>query len=342
MNKISLTLITVIVGILLIFTFLQMERPAFEIENKFIVVPQNSIVADDMSNVINNIVEIASDQQNDELIENKRAIVEAERLNETSMFKINVFGQTEKDAKELSEAVIYNILKDVSKYYDVKTDINVELVKGDNVVQNDLNKVLPIIFWLLVGILISILIVMIVELVAPKKNSNKKVIDLRNVINNVDSNREVTSNNAKIQNVESTPVYNLQDSVNTNYEFNSFQNRELEEVNKVEDEKIEQEKNEEKKFVSEKRVVEVESKKDELIQSEKIVSQPIQMVKANSGVSRSGAPSNLPVVEFNAESGSDDEMINESPQSSNSENVSDEPTEEELKARLNKLLKGEM
>lgn len=354
MNKISLTLITIITGVLLVFTFLQMERPDFEMESEFIVIPQNSIVANDMNNIINNIVNIASDQQNNELIKEKRAMVEVKRLNETSMFQVNVLAQSEKEAKELNEQVAYNILKDVSEYYDVKAGINIKLVKDGVAEKNALNGVLPIIFWALVGVLISILVVMIVELVTPGKNDKEKVVDLRNVINNVELNQEVNFGSqsqvqTKIQEqkVESAPSYNLQDSVNTKYEFNSFQDRGLEEINNAEEQLDQIEKEEEtvanvEENTEDSNLTEIVEEKvvEKKVEEIKPVQKVVQQTQVNTGAGRSGAPSNLPVVEFNAESTSD-EVTNET-QVESSEGGSDEPTEEELKARLNKLLKGEM
>ncbi len=359
MNKISLTLITVIVGVSLVFTFLQMEKPAFGMENKFIVVPQNSIVANDMNNIINNIVNIASEQQNNELLQKNRAMVEIERLDETSMFQVTVLAQSEKDVKELSEQVTYNVLKDISKYYDVKTDVNINLVNDSEIKKNILNGILPIVFWALVGILVSILVVMIVELFTPKRRE-EKVVDLKNMINskiesnNVDS--VVISNNDKIENniKESAPVYNLQDSrdlnVNENYEFNSFQNinKKVSNVNENAEqlgevvtgssgESTEEEVNEE---TVEEIVKEVEAENDSGVEvsDEPIIEKKI-VTSSNSVASRSGAPSNLPVADFDFSNfASSEKAIPKEKDKAES----DEPTEEELKARLNKLLKGEM
>ncbi len=324
MNKISLTLITVIVGALLVFTFLQMEKPAFEIENKFIVVPQNSIVANDMNNIINNIVNIASEQQNSESVNNERAMVEVDRLNETSMFKITILAQSKKDAEELSEQVTYNFLKDVAEYYNVKTDINIDLVKGGEAEKNVLSGILPIVFWALVGILVSILIVMIVELFVPHKK-NERVVDLREVINNVDSERVSVVKNE--EQIESTPVYDLQESVNSKYEFNSFQDRakNISSVNDQSDQigasNVMTDKSE---SVDKNEIIIENIEKPKIEQKQEVV-----QASDSSAAVRSGAPNNLPVVEFNAESSSGDEVVNET-QSDVSKSGSDEPTEDSI------------
>ncbi|MCK4636097.1 MAG: hypothetical protein KAT32_04505 [Candidatus Moranbacteria bacterium] len=336
MNKISLTFVTIIVGVLLVMVFLQMEKPAFEIENQFIIVPQNSIAASDMDHIINNIVNIASEQQNSDIVQKKRAMVQVKQLDDASMFQIFVLAQSEKDVEELNEQVIYNVLKDVSKYYDTKTAINIKLIDSSKNDKNILNGILPIVFWALVGILVSILVVMIVEVVTPQ-NNRKVNADFKNTMN-VDPERVKNLVNEK----GTAPVYDLQSAVNSDYEFNSFQNEKTEDVPDVKQQLNQEGEVNVTADADENLPVEEiaeENEKNIIKEIEKPVVEQIQSNSNNISTSRSGAPSNLPVAEFNAENNSPD-SVNVPTTENNLENG--EPTEDELKARLNKLLKGEM
>lgn len=344
MNKISLTFFTIVVGVLLVGVFLQMEKPSFKIENKFIVVSQNSAMASDMNHIINNIVNIANEQQESDLVKNFRARVKVERLAETSMFKISVLAQNEKEVKELNDRVIYRVYEDISKYYQVSSDVKIDSLKKSEVIKDEFSGILPIIFWILVGILISILVVMVVEIIIPKEKSERKiVIDFGNK-NGTEKNVDLKNTKNDFSKIkQEVPVYDLKSSlekkeVNLKYEFfNSFQRKNNLTTNDLVNSSfkggvlpINSQKElmigfSDFKNFEEKRPSFVDRSSNNLVED-----------NLNNSSVQAKAPINLPITSSFKENSNLQEL-----EKNNSQTTKlDEPTEEELKERLNKLLSG--
>lgn len=322
MNKISLTFFTVIIGVLLAVVFFQMEKPKFEIENKFIVVPQTSIISNDMNNVMNNIVSLISEQEKNNLIDSTQ--VKVERINNSSMFKITVLAKNEEKVKELNDKINYKMLDEVTQYYKLNSDLKINLIKKSEVTENSLNKILPIFFWILIGILVSILIIMFVEIITPKNKKNKKVVidfsqsknikDKENYSRNIDSENEVYDLKTSLS--QRKPSDNNRE-INKNYEFLSSSQKNSKNTNYKES------------------LAEIVSNSNEDTTIEKnqvnFVDRSVNLENTENNYQNNDSfvPNNLPIV-------------SEEIENTNIPENSDEPTDEELKARLNALLSGKL
>jgi hypothetical protein len=371
MNKLGLTIITIIVGILLVVVFWQMEKPAVEMQTELLIVPKNNIIANDMNHIVKNIEQIASEQENFEDLIDKRAEATVDLLDSGSIIRITVLAQSSSDAKTLSEQIVFNLLKNISTHYNTKTDINLNLVRQVEGKSNQWSDKLPVIFWGLIGVLLSILIVMIVELFTHKNtHSLKKQQSFSQNMNN----EQVRS---LIKKQGSAPVYDLQNSIDTSVQSTLFQKRVATEIPTTQNDGVENLSVDKASVTSssEKEIKipenvsdnkrEIRKSKAENLIKEELQNDKQNKAELNSAIIDDLEIDNLPISDSNLENNStignlqtaqapvnlpivDENDSQDSDKNNSSENedekikIDDEPTEEELKERLNKLLQGDL
>jgi hypothetical protein len=130
-----------------IFLFLLGNRRVYETETQILILPQNIILASNQKAVIENFENILESLSfydslskkigNDEMqfISNEKrkefwnSQITSEQIGESGILKITTFGQTKADSIDLNQETIKHLVLTIGQYYDIKKDLELRIVE---------------------------------------------------------------------------------------------------------------------------------------------------------------------------------------------------------------------
>ena len=281
------------------------------------------------------------------------SMIETERIGKSGIVEIQNFARDQKEAEILNQQVVRKVLNDLSGYYNSKTDLDVRIVDGSVVYQTvKIDEwrwiLLSLIFGFLMGFLLILFFMLLNRKEEEKEKMEKKIVfpiqaKAEEKMPKVELEKNSTETQFPLQKteVEKTEVVKSFGETEKRWTWkdfaekdNSSDKEEREEVKDIFD------------FRAEKEAAMLQSAKEVLPKNPNIVLEK-----------KAVAPNNLPiadeefafkfVVEDNKKQESivdEQKAVEEIPENKNEAVVDTkrEATQEEVKERLNKLLRGEM
>ena len=292
-----------------------LPRHDYVFQTRFLIIPENIVTASYVDNAINDISLIAQDAADgDKNVISHNAQVNVVRIEGYDIITISIFLHSNDNPAELQKSILKNILQEIDKYYSLSEDIRIETMSQDNVLQKT-----TVVKWasyiLMVAIVLGVVsgALAIAYLVGRMREDqgHDDVIDGKKIFekyNDAQQKNEVHTMSGDIQ----EDYANVGDGV---YDIVQEEPANIEEfpVEEIVEESVNVEK------------VQDEKKENEKIEQKDVMPSGVPTI-----------PGNLPVVDI------DDFGINKQKNENNDIDNNKEPTEEELKARLNELLNGKL
>ncbi len=324
MSKIQLYTFLIFIAItaVVLYVFFIVPQPNYESKISLLLIPKAEFIASDMSSITNNVVFITQNILNDGNLINDTAKVKVVQLQGTSIIQFIIQADSINNVNKIENIAIKNSLIKISKYYNINSDLSIKIIKKEPVHKTAFSSFASyfVIFFAIVGLIAGLFALFYIIDLLQMKNRYDESIDGKKIFANYNSDHALYNDN----HIENENII-----IDDEYDSN-FKNKE----NIV---KVDNNTNNKVKIADE--IIDSESN---AINSDKSVVEksPVEMIsKVPEGLPTT--PNNLPVVDVSDFGlGGKDENINEI-NTKESEEIA-EPTEEELKARLNELLGGKL
>lgn len=302
-------LIFVAIAAVILYVFFVMPQPNYVSKTSLLIIPQTEIIASNTDNVIDNIVFIAQNALNDDgATKNDITKVNVVRLPDTSIIQFIIQTKSPVGIGTVKDTAIKKVLTEISKYYDLNIDFTIKVVKKEAVHKTTFST------FALYFVMVFVVIGLIAGVFALFY-----MIDLFQIKNEYDQNingKKIFANyhlDKKLKQESDNVIDKDEIIVNDNIEINEDKTNIAKDVN-----------------------VDLESEEKN---EEDIVEKPTLTTKSEMPEVLPTTPGNLPVVDvsdFGLDNTENSEEMN------TQEEELAEPTEEELKARLNELLGGKL
>lgn len=303
-------MIFVAIGVVLLYITCIMPQPAFVSETTLLVVPHNMVIASNADRTLNDIVLIA--QQS--IVHNTNIVaydanVKVTRVKDHNAIHIAVYGHTEKDVSHLEISALAGVRDSIARYYVFGDDLSIEIISKDMYAHKTTSAYFaPYVLMITIslGLIAGIFALFyMIDLVRDKKTYS--------------------------------------DSLNAKKIFRTYHtNHRSEEVRDASlDDPVEYVApigEREEKTVQEVDVTTPVAQKKEVVHDIKYDNAAVKQARVPDGLS--ATPSNLPIVDLDV-IGFTNEGNNVLATEDEVDSIT-EPTEEELKARLNELLNGKL
>jgi hypothetical protein len=373
-------LIFVAIFTAVLYAVFVMPRPEFVGNTSLLVTAENVVTATNLDYIINDIVYISQDAiEDDAEVQKNGAKVKIERVQEHNIIELSVLANSVEDVETVEYSAISEMTQNIKKQYSLDKDLTIKVLEKDTVTQTYISRVAPYVVMVIVAIGMIAGVLALFALLAQKREEEeyddnidgKKIFGQYNSQDlddkNVNDADEYETANISIEETEEEFVDDEDDNSDTKEEFYvetmmDEPNKELEtedEIVEIEDNQVDELKD------SEESVVEQDTSEEYIEDNEKIIEdeeylgktphiaggspqkevQEASQVDDTDTISGTPAglqttPGNLPVIDIN-EIGFEGCAENNEDTCSD-EDVNAEPTEEELKARLNELLNGKL
>lgn len=295
------------------YVFFVLPQPTYIFQTQFLVIPQNETVASHADLVVNDLVLISNNAiKNNKDLERFGAQSVMRRIKDHDVMEMSIFLRDQKNISLIERSLIKSAVSDIEKLYDIDSDFDLKVLVRD---QRPYKR--PFVLYAVYGVIFSITIGVVAGILA-----------LFYLLDHVRGEKEYK------QMINGKKIFEKYNAINQKVE----QKVKVENIN---------EKKKQNKILRSKDVEQVKiSQKEKPQRIEEKITNEFEVKKEEIGAMPSSiavTPGNLPVVDLNRigftqKTDAEDEKIHESVDS----NVDREPTEEELKARLNALLNGKL
>ena len=336
--KVNISFQAIVAGIILTVTFFLFfldAQKTYTSSVEILVIPKSPIVSNNEDEVLNNLQQLPKllsfyqaelknnpdiiDSTAGESMDQRKAqwdnMVDVERPNpNSSILQLSVTAKQQSDSEILVQKTTRTLLDTASQYYNVKTDVDFRIIDGPITKPNisGLWWILPL--SLLLGISIACLIEMVVVSMEKRFKQSRVLKDDRQI-----PEPEIKAQPAEEKNAEKSYLSELYKTEEYDVPFSFDQYKENEENDST---APAQELDEINKHL------------------QKSAYPNFPEMPASTNAPTASAPDNLPVADgFDFPNISTPEALQQKPQAKDPHS---EPSEEELKKRLNQLLKGEL
>ncbi len=333
-NTIFKRISAVVIFVLIVFFFLLNSRRTYVTETQILVLPKTQITAESYGKIVANLENILSsisfyDSVEKSLGENStedlsnyerkklwNSQIEIEQIGKSGAINIKTFSKGALDSYDLNQIATRQAILSIGQYYNIKTDLEIRIVEKQITRIATFRNISVIIGESIIfGIMAYIFIFLVFPwfLIRNKEISRKKEMKL-----------------FLRDDLRQSYAGKFPRTIFPEYQY-EFSNKKEEKKPEV---KIETEKKNEK-IISEKKE---EIRKEKIIKIERIP----KAEEVSNFNKKSASPSNLPVSEgipdflFSSES-----VEEKNEEKKNENNLKREASPEEVKERLNKLLRGE-
>ncbi len=318
-------LIFVAIFTIILYSIFVMPNPDFVGKTDLLIVPENLTSATNIDNTVNDMVFVSSaEMSNNTQLGKYNVDVKITKIPEHDIINISIFANSQKDIQSIEETVILSVVESIKKHYSVNEDFTIKIIQKSDIVKTDVAIFAPYILMITVavGLIAGVLTLFYMIDMLREKSEYDENIDGEKIF--------AQYKNQKTQELDSDIKDEDIKSDNDEFVEESFVKDELV------DEYVDENKNNEnlpKNQITTKEVVE---KKSNTVTTATMPSSPIP-----EGLPTT--PGNLPVVDVSdfgitTENNTTDSI----PTEEDCEAGKTEPTEEELKARLNELLSGKL
>jgi hypothetical protein len=321
-------------AIVALYAIFVMPQPDFESQIDLLIIPQNITSVTNIDNTINDMIFIAeSEMQNNVLLQQYEANVEINKMTEHNIISISIYANSQKDITSLSSEVVIEIVNSIKKYYAINQDFEIKVAHIQDVQKTNIAIWGPYMMMSLGAIILIsgvLLIFNIIDIVRERSDYDEKNIDGEKIFaqyNKTQNQPIVIDNDNKVNSeLVNENIQENQDKL-TNESDNKQQVQNMSELEEEEIEEIDEDLN-----------FEINKPADKNVPTD-IEQESITNVVIPEGLPT--IPGNLPVADI-SEFGGESQKTEVNAQTESIQCDDIEPTEEELKARLNELLNGKL
>lgn len=326
MIRLYTLLIFVAIATVLLYVFFVMPRPEFVGKTTLLVVAENTTSAINLDHTINDIVYISQDVARHNVeVQKYDADVKISRVKDHNIIEVDVFANSIEDVDTIEYSVMKDITKYIKKQYSLDKDLSITVVVKDGVRQTDLARVAPYIVMIViaVGVIAGVLALFyLFDMTQHSKDEYDENIDGEKIFAHYNTQTFDEAENDVFEEADADEMVGeieIEESVDSSYEDEKFDDLDKEKI-------IEQE-------------ISIPS---DISTKELKTDRKGEIMTNISTASPDGlqtTPGNLPVINMN-ELGFGSVGEDDTSPDMGQDDV--EPTEEELKARLNELLSGKL
>jgi hypothetical protein len=340
-----------------------MPRPEFVGKTSLLFVAENTTTATNLDYIINDIVYISQNViDNNAELQKNNAKVDVKRISEHNIIEIRTFTDSLENVDTLEYDVIKEITKNIKKHYVLDKDLTVTIVAKSNATQTAIARIAPYIVMIMVAVGIIAGVLVLFALFAQRREDaehddnidGQKIFAHYNKLQSFNDEEQESS----LDDEENDDLF-CEETINNDNSSENEGDVTLNEdiiVEENSDREVQQKK--EETIKEQQEAPKTITKEQEFLEDEELLGktphiaggspqEEIQKATQNNDTDISATPAglqttpgNLPVINL--------DEIGFSKESTENEDVcadvnnDDEPTEEELKARLNDLLSGKL
>ncbi len=288
-----------------------------------LIIPNNVTIASNANNIINDLVFIAEGASAGNTdIEKYNAQVEIDRLADADIIHIIVYADSTRNVLIVEDSILKSVILDFEKYYDINTDFSIKILDNNELSKTVTSGVISYVLMIIIaiGAIAGVFALFhMINLVREKKTYDEN-IDGEKIFSQYNSDKELMNEELIDEFDESViEVDNADISVQENIdEFVTEPEMEKEEMIENHEEAI----------------------NDVSSDYVKLEDTPFKDALVPEGLPTT--PGNLPIADIGDFGGAKSTLAEDSKDIKNTDNNDTEPTEEELKARLNELLNGKL
>ncbi len=326
MIRLYTSLIIIAIITVLVYVFFILPQPDYTRTLTLMVIPQKTHIAAYADTALNDIVFIAQNvADGNETRITRDAEVKIDREKDHNLFTIKTKAHSPKDVRAVERHVVKNIYTQLNRYYVLGSDMRIQSVSTTDIYKTPLVVAAPYVVMVVVaiGLIAGVFALFHTMEKPPKLQITKQDIDGKRIFER----------------------YRMESRVPMTGEISpSFERKE--EIVEEKRESVEKEEiNNEEENITEKKAQKTKNEKNVIkddAQKEKDLAQIVSTTAKSATVPSNlpTTPGNLPVVDIS------DFGFGASNEEENNEEIIDDiesdPTEEELKARLNELLDGKL
>ncbi len=286
-----------------------------------LIIPNNVTIASNANNIINDLVFIAENAVVGNIdIEKYNAQVEIERLADADIIHIIVYADSTGDVLIVEDSILKSIILDFEKYYDINTDFSIKILNNKELSKTVISGVVSYILMIIIaiGTIAGVFALFYMINLVREKKTHDENIDGKKIFAQYNSDKELMSEELIDESDES--VIEVGDAdISTQEDIDEFSiEPEIEAITENHEEVI----------------------NDVSGDYVKLENTPLKESLVPEGLPTT--PGNLPIADIGEFGGAKSILIENSEDIKNTDNNDTEPTEEELKARLNELLNGKL
>jgi hypothetical protein len=312
-------LVFVAISTMILYIAFVMQKSSFVGNTELLIIPESTIIAENADNTVNNIVAISQDAISlNAVTENYNADVKIDRLKGTDIIEFKTFANSESDVIFVEKSALKSSLIAIEKYYNIGTDFSIKIIGIQSVNETNISAwIMYVLFGIVATGLMSGAILIFGSINETKEKDEK--IDGEKIFKKYNNKKENDFSDKDILALVDAEIEIQEDDADLKEAV-------------VDD------------ILDENEVI------DAIDEEKKNLKQKADNFKSFEDVSvpegLPTTPGNLPVVDIsdfggNTESEKNNKNDNQIPQE-DIEAGKTEPTEEELKARLNELLNGKL
>jgi hypothetical protein len=357
-------LIFVAIFVVSLYAIFVMPRPEFVDKTSLLFVAENTTTATNLNYIINDIVYISQNVVNNNAeLQNNNVKVDVKRISEHNIIEIKIFTDSLEYIDTLEYDVIKEITKNIKKHYVLDKDLTVTIVAKSNATQTTIARIAPYVVMIMVavGIIAGILVLFALFEQRREDTEYDDNIDGQKIFAHY-NNLQFFNNKEQGSGLDDEENDDLlcEETVNNDNSLEDENNITLNEDVVVEENSNKEGQQKKEEIIQEQQEVSKTTiEKQEIVEDEEFLGKtphiaggsPQEEIQKdtqnndmdNASVTPAGlqtTPGNLPVINLDEIGFGGDSTKNEDV--CTDVNNDDEPTEEELKARLNDLLSGKL
>ena len=312
-------LIFVAISTVVLYVVFIIPQSDFVGKTSLLIIPKTTIIASNADNTVNDIVFIANEAVAYNIdVQSYGAVVDVRRLKSHDIVQIVVQTKAENDVAFIEKSVLKSVVSGIEKYYTINADFSIKIIQTQVAQKNIIVQIASYILMIAVaiGLIAGVLALSYMVNLVRQRNEYEDNINGEKIfagyhVDKIDKN------------------INISESEDVNYKGE-----------KVDDDYVSEQPDEEDDLTVEKEITQSEQREESAVGVESQMNDmSLTSISAPDGLSTT--PGNLPIIDA-----SDFGLDNTSEITTNENKdlgIDDgEPTEEELKARLNELLNGKL
>jgi len=308
-------LIFVAMSTVLLYVFFIMPQSYFVGKTSLLIIPKTIVIASNADNIVNDIVFIANESiKHNADVQSYVMSVDVNRLKSHDIVQIVVQSESKNGITSIEKSVLKSVITDIEKYYTINTDFAIKIAQSQVIQKDMLVQVASYVVMIVVviGVIAGVLALFyMIDLMKSRGEyddniSGEKIFAGYNV--------DKHTIGSKVKDID----YEIEQISNDNHA-----------VIQSDDEDI---------STKEEFVQSEQREKDDVVVESQVNEVSLTDISAPDGLSTT--PGNLPIIDTNDFGFGSVEKTTIDNENTSSDDG--EPTEEELKARLNELLNGKL
>jgi len=309
-------LIFVAIIVVILHVFFVVPQPNYIGKTALLITPQTELIASDTSNITNNVVFVMqSALDNSDVVKNSIAKVNVVRLPGTSVVQFITEAKSISSVKTIENSAIKEALGEVSKHYDINKDFTMSVMRKNAIQKTSIATIAPyvVMVFVVIGLIAGLLALFYTIDLFRMKAKYDENIDGEKIFADYHLDRELEEEPQDV--VDDEKNKNNDDGDIARVNESDLDNENINEIFK-----------------------EIKSEKIDKVDVVKEMS--ASMVTSGIPEGLATTPGNLPVVDT-SDFGVGESVASKKTEVQETEELA-EPTEAELKARLNELLDGKL